>query len=369
MNRSKPKPNGSKPAKPWQPLVRGCLLGLIVLVPGPVYADGPPVTAAPAGERSIVQVVRVNGSVTSPRAATLSAAVAGLVETLELDAGDRVAQGDVVLGLDAELAELAVQRAEAAAAETRVAAADARRRLEEAERLVSERSIARTQVESLRAEAEADAALVSAAEAELRQQRALLERHTVRAPFDGVISERLTELGEWVNPGDPLLGLVATGGLRFDFRVPQEHFPQIGTGTPVRVVLDALPDRPLDGTVQAAVPVKDPVARTFLLRVTAPDSSELPLTPGMSAHAAIHIDTGRRGVVVPRDALVRYPDGRTTVWEVEGQGANTTVHERRVVTGLEFEGQVEIRSGLAPGTRVVARGNEALQDGQAVSLR
>ncbi|MEE4174810.1 MAG: efflux RND transporter periplasmic adaptor subunit [Xanthomonadales bacterium] len=341
-------------------------LALLCLCPGQAAADGPPVVVETATTQPITETLRVSGTVTSRRAGVLSAAVGGLVAVLDVDAGDRVETGQVLVGLDDELARLNVQRAEAAQAQVQSALADAQRRLGEAERLRDERGIAETEVRSLRAEVDMDEAALAAARAGLAEQRALLDRHTVRAPFAGVVAERMSELGEWVSPGDSLLSLVATDALRFDFRVPQSRFSSITRGTPVRVSLDAEPGEAWPGTIQAIVPVNDPAARTFLLRVEAPAA---PAVPGMSARAAISIDTGRRAVVVSRDALIRHPDGRSTVWVVEGEGSGARVSERTVETGLEFGGLVELSSGLEAGAPVVVRGNESLQDGQAVTVR
>lgn len=87
----------------------------------------------------------------------------------------------------------------------------------------------------------------------------------------------------------------------------------------------------------------------------------------MSVRAALRIDTGREAVVVPRDALLLYPDGRRTVWIVESNDGESTVREQRVHAGLEFDDFVEIRSGLEADVEVVTRGNEALRDGEVVS--
>ncbi|ODR95497.1 hypothetical protein AUC70_00740 [Methyloceanibacter stevinii] len=80
------------------------------------------------------------------------------------------------------------------------------------------------------------------------------------------------------------------------------------------------------------------------------------------------LDTGARDVVVSRDALIRYPDGRITVWVVQNDGDKTSVTERRVEIGLAFDGLVQVLSGLKEGERVVVRGNESLREGQAVQL-
>jgi RND family efflux transporter MFP subunit len=220
----------------------------------------------------------------------------------------------------------------------------------------------------LRTEVTGNEAALAASRAAAREQEAIVNRHTLRAPFAGVVSQRMTEVGEWVNPGNGLLELVAIDNLRFDFRVAQDSYAILTPQTPVEVTLDALPGRSLKGRVDTIVPVKNPGARTFLVRVrTEPDPS-VRITPGMSARGKLSIDTGDRGIAVPRDAILRFPDGRVTVWVVDDGGGTPQVHERIVQTGLEFDGYVEVVDGVSAGERVVVRGNETLQEGQEVSI-
>jgi membrane fusion protein, multidrug efflux system len=332
-------------------------------------ADAPPVDVARVAERPIVNSVRVSGTVTSPQSASLSPSVGGLVAAMKVDAGDRVAAGDRLVELDDELAGLELLRRDAEREQARAALADARRRLDEAERVASASAIAETEIKSRRALVEQSSAALASAEAAARQQQAVLARHEVRSPFDGVIVERLAEVGEWVNPGDPLVELVATEQLRFDFRVPQEYYDEIDIETAVELESDAVPGFSADGRILAIVPVKDPGARTFLVRVLAEGSAPAAVTPGMSTRGVLKVDTRRHGLVITRDALLRYPDGRQVVWTVDRTGELPRVHEQQVETGLAFDDVVEIRSGLSAGATVVTRGNEALQDGQVVTVR
>ena len=342
---------------------------LLCALPTLGLAAGPPVTVARAETAPVVDVVYVNGTVTSPQTAVLSPSVAGLIESVRVDAGDRVDKGQVLVTLDRELEELSLQRARAEAAQARTALDDAKRRLAEAEKIGPTQAIAESAIKSLRAEVGRAEASLDAAAAAVLQQEAVVRRHTVRAPFAGVVSRRIAEVGEWVNPGNGLVELVATDRLRFDFRVPQSHYAQLEKETPIEIVVDAIAGGVIAGHVQAIVPVKDPGARTFLLRVVADSSASLNVTPGMSARAALRIDAHRSGVVIPRDALLRYPDGRNTVWVVVDEAGGTVVHEKRVETGIEFDNLIEIRSGIEPGATVVTRGNEVLREGQSVTVR
>jgi membrane fusion protein (multidrug efflux system) len=356
-------------AFPMRPSVN-CAAGLLsaaTLVAATVNAA--PISVEQSERRQVVQVVLVSGTVTSPQSAVLSPSVGGLIERIDVDAGDRVEAGDVVVALDRELDALDLERARAEEAQARSELQDSRRRLAEAERVGPERGIPETQIKSLRAEVARDEAALTAAEAAARQQAAVVRRHDVRAPFSGVISERYAEVGEWVAPGDGLVELVATDRLRFDFRVPQSYYARLDKDTGVVLSLDAVPANSIPGRIQAIVPVKNPNDRTFLLRVVADSETNRSVTPGMSARARIRIDTGREAVVVPRDALLLYPDGRKTVWVADAASGETTVREQRVEAGVEFDGFVEIRSGLDAGMIVVTRGNEALQNGQTVQIR
>ena len=347
-------------------------LGILFLVlAAPAAIAEAPVRVESVSSQAIAQHVNVTGTVTSPRTAVLSTAVAGLVARLAVDEGHRVDAGDALLSLDAELAELALERVLAEVRQSETALADARRRLADAEEVGEQRGIARTEIESLRAEVLSDDAAVAASRAAAREQQAIVDRHTLRAPFAGVISQRHTELGEWVNPGDGLLELVATDNLRFDFRVAQDYFGTLTPDTPVEITLDALANRNFEARIDAIVPVNNPGARTFLVRVLA-DPAELEdtaaVTPGMSVRGTLRLDTGRTGVTVSRDAILRFPDGRVTVWVVEEDTELRVVREQVVQTGLEFDGLIEITSGLDDGDIVVTRGNETLQEGQRVTI-
>ena len=340
---------------------------LLALAAGARAQGAAPVTVVYAESAEIVESLPLTGTLTSPRAARLAPEVDGRVATLEVDAGDAVARGDTLLALDDELARIELEQARAAEREAAAELDDARRRLSEARELAERASVPATQVRGAEAEVRIDGALLERRAAETRHRAALVERHRLPAPFDGVVARRMAELGEWVGPGTPVLELVAVKRLRLDLQVPQRYFGRVGPGTPLEVTLDALPDEAVLAEVSEVVPVSDASARTFLARV-APDNAAGHMTPGMSARATLRLGTGRQGVVVPRDALIRYPDGRVTVWVTEGESAERRVTERRVQTGLAFDGSTEIVDGLAAGTPVVVRGNEALQEGQTVRV-
>ena len=323
------------------------------------------VTTTITQEEDIQHVLNLTGTVTAAQAARLSVATSGLVTAIHVDAGSKVQAGDLLLELDPELAQLQLDSARAQAEQASTALNDARRRLEEAQRLIPQRSIAESVVRDIEAEVASDEAALHQAEADAAYREGVLLRHQLRAPFAGVVSKKLTETGEWINPGQEVFGLVAVDDVRLDFPVSEDYLTEIRPDAPVTFSLSSDPGQSYPGRVAAIVPVTDPGARTFLLRVLA-KNPEQHIFPGMSVRATLKLATGRRGLVVPRDAIIRFPDGRVVVWVVDSGEGGPTAREQPVATGLAFDSLIEIREGLHSGAVVVTTGNETLQNGQRV---
>ena len=328
----------------------------------------PLVVVSTAQTDTVIKQVPLTGTITSARVANVSAEVSGQVKAVNVEVGDHVENDAALMELDREIEQLTLEAQRASTRQASAELADTKRRYQDAKRLRKKNNIAENQLRLLEAEVEVDGAMLKQKKAEERRQQARVERHTVRAPFGGVISERLTESGEWIEPGRPLVTLVAIDDLRIEFRVPQEFYPTINSQSAISVTLDALPEREFDGTIDAVIPVSDASSRTFLIHVRI-DAGDARLMPGMSVHGKLNLATGRRGVVISRDAILRYPDGRVTVWVINPDIEPPTVSEKRVVTGHSFNGLVTILEGIQVDDVIVVRGNESLQEGQPVRIQ
>ncbi len=338
----------------------------VLCMPGANAQNASPVTVAVVEQARSDEEMRLTGTVTSERTASLSPRVSGLVSRVRVDAGDRVSKGKALVDLDATLAKLALERTAAAVEEAQAQLSEQDRLYEEAREMFARGLVPETFMHAAAAERRVAAARVNRLAAEQKEQRELVRRHTLVAPFTGVVSSRYTDPGEWVETGSPVLDLVDMRRLRIDVQAPQERYEQISVGTPVKVALDALVGEALDGKVVARVPVNDPDARTFLVRVSLTGDSKL-MTPGMSAQVVFPLGGRATVVKVPRDAVVRKPNGSASVWIVN-DGDVTTVSERQVDLGRSLRDWVDVRSGLEPGVRVVVRGNETLREGQQVRI-
>lgn len=329
--------------------------------------DARPVAVASVARGWMEEVVEASGSVTSERRASLSARTAGLVQNVAVDSGSKVAKGDVLLELDPALARLAVERARAALNQAKSELAERRRLFEEGQKLAQTGGIPKTEAEARTAALEVQASAVTELEVRLRESEEVLDRHRVLAPFAGVVSEKLTEVGEWVETGVPVLDLVEVDSVRFDAQLPQERYASISDEGVATVRLDSLPGVELPARILAKVPVKDPVSRTFLVRLLV-DSPPSAMAPGVSGRAVFRIRQSEPVLMIPRDAIVRLPDGGVTVWVVAGPEQELRASVRPIKTGKASSGMVEVLDGLREGERVVLRGNETLRENQLVSI-
>lgn len=340
------------------------LLGLIG--PGGARAqEAVPVVTAEARRERVVEALPITGTITARQSAGLSPRTSGLVAEVHVDAGDLVEAGDALLSLDDTLARLAVQRTEAALAEARVRQEEAVRLRDEGRELVGKKAIPTTAAQAREAELAVAEAAANRLAVEARESAELLARHVIVAPFDGVVTRRLTDAGEWISTGMPALQLVAIDRARVDVQVPQERFAEIAADTPVEVFSGARPEESVPARVVARVPVSDPATRTALVRVE-PIDPEVRLLPGKSARVVFRLRSAEPVLTVSRDALVRRPDGTVNVWLAQTEGDGWIAVPRRVDLGRLFSDLVEIRSGVEPGEAVIIRGNETLRDGQAV---
>lgn len=345
-------------------LVSGLTLGLGALA---LAQEPAPVEVAMPEQAAGTQRVELTGSFMARRSAQVSPRVSGLVAEVAVDAGDVVAADDVLVRLDDDLARLALAQAEAALEEARAARDEAARLRDEGQRLVRDRFLPETEVRARESAVHVAEAALSVAAAERDTVAERVERHAITAPFNGVIARKLTEAGEWVETGTAVVELVDVNALWLDVQVPQQLWPELRTGAEVTVTADALPGQTLPARIHARVPVSDPAARTFLLRL-ALDAEDADITPGMSARAQLALDSGETLLMIPRDAVIRYPDGTTTVWVVDRDTTPARARQDEIdVAHIEGD-RVAVAGGLEAGQPVVVRGNEVLSEDQPVRV-
>ncbi len=319
----------------------------------------------------VYEELPLTGSVTTRRLSRLSPEVAGLVARLYVDEGDEVGQGDALLELDRVIAEIDRSGIAAQVTEAQARLRESMRQKDEAAQLVEKKHIPPTRYEAALAAVEIDTAALERLKKELQRQDEIIRRHTINAPFDGVITQKLVEQGEWVRIDTPLLELTEIGWLRVDVPVPQFYFNNVQLGTPAKLTFDAYPDRDFLAGVTMKVPMSSEAGRTFPVKIDL-DNSERLIAPGMSVRVVFQLGgTGvRESLLLSQDAVVRKPDGSKSVWVIKPEGDGMKAREVDVSTGRAYRENIEITAGdVQAGDRVVVRGNEILRPGQLVEIK
>ena len=312
----------------------------------------------------------LTGSVTTRRLSRISPEVAGLVATLHVDEGDEVKQGDALLELDKVLAGIDSAAARAQVKEAQARLKEAVRQKDEAAELVAKKHIPATRYEATLAMVEMDTAVLERLKKELNRWEEIVSRHVIKAPFDGVITQKMIEKGEWVSIDTPLLELAEINLLRVNVPVPQFYFNDLQLGTPVRLTFDAYPGRDFLAEVTMKVPMSNVSTRTFPVKIDL-DNSERLLAPGMSARVIFQLnDASELSLLLPQDAVVRKPDGSESIWVIQPGRDSLTARQVQVRTGRSYRENIEITAGeVQAGDRVVVRGNEILRPGQRVEIK
>jgi RND family efflux transporter MFP subunit len=290
--------------------------------------------------------------------AQLAAGAPGEVLEVTVREGDHVTPGQLLVRVDPSLAKARLRAARAGVKQSVVEYEQAAREQDRAANL--QNVLSTSEIEADQARAEALASRASSQRAEVSQAQAVLRRLQVVAPFDGVVARRQVDPGDWVDPGDPVLRLLADDQLEILVKAAPALAPYVEEGQSVRVHGDA---GEVDARVLGVVRALDPATRTITVRV-APEQAPPWLLAGSVVDVDFSIERKDEGVVVPRDALVQGAVDMRVVRVVEGKAQSIPVE----VLATAGDEALVVGEGLTVGDQVVVRGNERLRPGQAVAV-
>jgi RND family efflux transporter MFP subunit len=304
----------------------------------------------------------ISGSLEPEQAATSRAEVGGSVLRTHAEAGQRVQRGSLLATLDDTAVRDAFLSARSAVRSAESALELARRNAERAERLSQAGAIAERDLETARLDATNAEGSLADAQARLAAASEQLEDTRIRAPFDGVVSERQVDAGDVVQVGAALFTIVDPRSLRLEATVPAEQIGRLRVGTPVEFGVSGL-DRRISGRIERINPVVDPATRQVRIYVSIPNVDQS-LAAGLFAEGRVATDT-KRAVAVP-------------VTAVDSRGTTPTLHlikqgriaEVPVKLGVRDEAAelVEVLSGAAEGDTVLLGSAQGLTAGTRVQV-
>ena len=326
-----------------------------------------PIETITIGEQATEQFGKYSGVVAAVESSDLSFEISGQVESVEVDIGDSVREGQVLAVLDPERYQLDVNAAEAelVTAEDNVAKTEAE--YERQQRLFEQGAGSERGVEVTEFEYKSAVSAVEFQIARLDQANRDLRNTTLASPYDGVIAWRSVEPNEEVPAGQKILEINAVGKMEVQLAIPETSVHRLNIGDPVEIAFPTLPGEPAAGRISdiggAAVQ-----ANAFPVKVELIDPDEQ-VKPGMTAEASLLLqhEDATPGFLIPMQALLPAADpnrGFVFVFDAD----TSTVRKTAVRSAGAGQGRVIVDEGLEAGDVIAVAGVSFLADGMEVTL-
>ncbi|NOY83798.1 MAG: efflux RND transporter periplasmic adaptor subunit [Nitrospirae bacterium] len=302
------------------------------------------------------------GTVESWRSSRVATEVSGRVEVLQVRRGAKVKKGDLLARLSASTLRLKLKESEAKQNAAMARLQKSRDNLKRSESLMKEGLIAERVYRDAKLTVEELEQTLAVNESERLQTQDELNKKEVRAPFDGIVTQALTEEGEWVTEGGGIVHLVDLSRVRILVEMPEKYIREVQMGGAVFVQIDAVPGEVFSGKVHALIPAGDRAARLFPVEVHV-ENKGLLLQEGMLARVAFALGASRRVLMVDKDALIRKGSEAFLFVVTDAKAVKKTV-----MVGQGKADLIEVNGEIKVDDLVVIRGNERLREGRAVHI-
>lgn len=314
---------------------------------------------------------RASGTVKAKTISDVASRVMGTVTSITVKQGQRVARGELLLTIDdTDTAQRAAQAREGYREVSKsLEAAGQNKRLtdltyERYRNLFDDKAISRHEMDEIETrkkiadiEYEKTLAALNRAKASFEEARINLGFTKIKAPVPGVVTGKNIEVGDMAVPGEPLLRVEDDSSYRLEVYVDEKLHGNLRVGMPVYAHIDAL-NRGVKGKVAEIVPAIDPGTRTFLVKIDL-DSESL----GTGLFARVLIPVGKKEtILVPAEAIVE----KGQLVGVYTVGSGGIINYRLIRRGKEYNGDIEVLSGLKEGERIIVEGSDKAIDGGVV---
>jgi membrane fusion protein, multidrug efflux system len=298
------------------------------------------------------------GSVAAIHQVTISPEISGQVRRIAFIPGSPVKKGDVIVEMNdaTEQADLANARAQQKLTGLTLA------RFKD---LAARGAASQAQLDQAQSQ-------YDAATAQIARTEAVIAKKLIRAPFNGTLGVRQTEVGHYLEAGRAIVVITDMEKLFVEFGLPEQVRPKLSLGQAVNLTVDAYPGKTFTAIIAVIDPQVNTATRTIRLQAVA-DNSEGLMMPGMFANIAVQLpsDTGR--LTIPETAL-DYSLYGNSVYVIQDGGKDAkgqpvlTAKRTTVQTGTTNNGRIVVESGLNPGERIVTTGLGKLFDGAHLAL-
>lgn len=317
--------------------------------PGGANARPSPVEVVTVSRGTLARTTTVAGLLEPLRTVGVNAQLSGSLLSVNAEEGNYVREGQTLARIDARELEAQVKSAEAS--------------LEFAQSSATRSDELWRQKIITAGEYERDRAALAAAQASLEQLKTRLGYATIRAPINGVVTEKRLESGDIVSPNTRLFSVADMSMLVSRVMVSELEVTLLKAGAVVDVTVDALGGARVQGRIRRVFPAADSVTRLVPVEVALTGTALSQLRPGYTIRATFRLGTRDDALIIPTRAVMGPAGARTVVVVRQGKS------ERRMVrVGPDIEGTTQVFEGLALGDTVIVAGQALLRDGSAVRI-
>ena len=323
------------------------------------------------------------GRVEASKMVDLAFQVSGVLVTLPFREGERASKGTVIAQLRQDEFQARLQTVQATLDQARAQLGAAQSRLtntktesERYGRLVDSTAVSRSDYDSAQTayrsaqeDYNAQQASIRGLESRVAEAKLQLGDSTLRAPYDGVVAQRLVDVGQNIVANNPVIRFQNVVDIEIVVDVPEGYVASDLRSTAIRqsvAELSIAPGRQFAVHVKEVAQIADPKTQVFEVRFAMKAPPGIKALPGMTANVTITTRANTRPgntLVVPISAVVKQDTGEQVAWIL---GSDQTVHRRIVNLGAPSGEQIEILGGLQPGDRVVVAGANFLREGMKV---
>jgi membrane fusion protein (multidrug efflux system) len=306
----------------------------------------------------------LTGSIEAERRADLRAEVPAVVLAVLKQNGDPVRSGDLLVRLDPTSIRDALTSAEASARAAGLAYEQAERQYQRMLKLRQENMVSAQQLEDVEIQRNTAQSESEAARTRVVSARQQLERTEVRAPFDGLVSNRKVSAGDTASVGKELMQVMDPASMRFEGRVSADNIGEVAAGQRVHFRVQGFDDADFAGTVVRVNPAANVTTRQVEVLVSFADPERIPGVAGLYAEGRIEARSASR-LTVPAASILRDGDN-AFAWRFKAG----TLQQVTLDLGARDErtGQYAVEGGLAEGDTVLRHPGSTLKDGQAAEL-
>ena len=309
------------------------------------------------------------GSTQAIQETALYARTNGYVRKWNVDIGAKVEAGQLLAEIETPEVDQELNQARATVAQASANLNLARVTLMRWQKLLDEKVVSPQEYDQNKSAADARAADLQVAQANVKRLEELQGFEKIVAPFTGIVTARNIDNGNLVSAGSsgqtaPLFRIAETDTLRIYVTVPQTQSRSIVPGQNATVSVREISDKTFDAKVVRTAGALDPASRTLLTELQVPNADGQ-LFPGMYAEVKFALPQDGRTLLIPGNAVMIQSDGP----KVLVVDAKQTIRARAVKLGRDLGDKVEIASGLNPAESVVANPTDALHDGSQVKVQ